>query len=778
MKKTTKGLLSALLLTAMCSTVGCKPKESSTVTPSTGTTSSSVVSSTPETVEDVNLVSRLADGGEGVYTVTQEDGKASVSYTKNADNHSWSSVVANITDADKMSKMNTLKFALSGVGTVIIKLEGTSGAVEVTLLLSEIAAAYELNLLNDKAKIGDATKLLIFAAPGSTNATGSFVVEEMTLTANEADNYIVNPGWSNIPEGSNVYDGVADTFSFNKNWIDNDQVVHAFTENADGTVTVDYNKGAYEWAFAYAEISGKYGVFPYITFRVQGTAGEAVLFKADVVNKEIKVDFDGSIQTVTLDLSEFTEDQRGGIPRIMMFGAPGAKDVTGQFTIHAAYFTHKYEGEKPVVYETSVYNGTDEQFGVNNYWHDNGDKCYTVEQESLHAMTTIKYENVGEWSTVRTLVSGKLGNFTKLSFGIEIPVGKSVMIKVAGVELTVEGTGAYDDKNFVDLSTKSVADRNAISEILIFAEPGVAGGSGEFKIHWMKFEGFVAQENEYNGTDKFFNINQNLQSPAHFTTTDVNGATKITWAETLTGEEWSTVKSPVKGDFTNLKALSYNVTVPAGRKVLLKLDGTGATNPEVEHWLDNSAGAEAKAFNGIYDFSHLTLDQIKAMTNVLIFPLGGEQANGAAGEVLVSELRLTRSFAKLNEGALDLGSEFTYDAEKYSYAVNEGTMTVNYTETKGEWDNIYTRIVNEGYTTVTIEVTGTAEKQVLFKFENEANGGNNKEHWHTCDGSKQTVTVDITTVKEAKSFMFLMFAEGGKTGVSGSYTIHSVTFGK
>ena len=776
MKKTTKGLLSALLLTAMCSTVGCKPKESSTVTPSTGTTSSSVVSSTPETVEDVNLVSRLADGGDGVYTVTQEDGKASVSYTKNADNHSWSSVVANITDADKMSKMNTLKFALSGVGTVIIKLEGTSGAVEVTLLLSEIAAAYELNLLNDKAKIGDATKLLIFAAPGSTNATGSFVVEEMTLTANEADNYIVNPGWSNIPEGSNVYDGVADTFSFNKNWIDNDQVVHAFTENADGTVTVDYNKGAYEWAFAYAEISGKYGVFPYITFRVQGTAGEAVLFKADVVNKEIKVDFDGSIQTVTLDLSEFTEDQRGGIPRIMMFGAPGAKDVTGQFTIHAAYFTHKYEGEKPVVYTVNEYNGTDQSFGCNANWHDNGDKCYTVEGEGP---VVVNYsDNKGEWSTLRTLVNGKLGNFSRIDFGVKVAAGKQIMVKAGGKEAWVTGTGEYDGTCSLDLSELSVADRNNIKEVLIFAEPGVAGVSGSFEIHWMAFNGFKAQENEYNGTDKFFNINQNLQSPAHFTTTDVNGTTKITWAETLVGEEWSTVQSPVKGDFTNLKALSYNVTVPAGRKVLLKLEGTGASNPEIEHWLDNSTGTEAKVFDSIYDFSHLTVDQIKAMTSVSIFPLGGTPANGAAGEVLVSELRLTRSFAKLNEGALDLGSEFTYDAEKYSYSVNEGAMTVNYTETKGEWDNIYTRIVNEGYTTVTIEVTGTADKQVLFKFENEANGGNNKEQWHTCNGSKQTVTVDITTVKEAKSFMFLMFAEGGKTGVSGSYTIHSVTFGK
>ena len=285
MKKTTKGLLSALLLTAMCGTVGCKPVTSSS---SPAGTSSSVV----ETVNDVNLVTRLADGGDNVYTIANENGKANVSYVKNNDAHKWSFVKADLTDADQVSKMRTLKFSLSGVGTVIIKLEGTAGAVEVKMLLSDAPAAYELNLMNHLDVVGGANKLIIFGAPDSANETGSFVVEELTLTANEADNYIVNPGWSNIPAGSNVYDGVADKFSFNANWVDNDQVVHSFTYNDDNTVTVDYNKGAYEWAFAYAEITGKYGVFPYITFRVQGTAGEAVLFKADVVNKEIKVDFD------------------------------------------------------------------------------------------------------------------------------------------------------------------------------------------------------------------------------------------------------------------------------------------------------------------------------------------------------------------------------------------------------------------------------------------------------------------------------------------------------
>ena len=42
-----------------------------------------------------------------------------------------------------------------------------------------------------------------------------------------------------------------------------------------------------------------------------------------------------------------------------------------------------------------------------------------------------------------------------MKFGIEIPEGKSVMVKVAGIEETVEGTGAYDDTHFIDLSSKS-----------------------------------------------------------------------------------------------------------------------------------------------------------------------------------------------------------------------------------------------------------------------------------------------------------------------------------
>ena len=89
MKKTTKGLLSALLLTAMCGTVGCKPKESSTVTPSTGTQISST-STQQVTVEAQNLLSSIVDSGDGCYTVTEADGKTTVAFNKPAGKE-WSS---------------------------------------------------------------------------------------------------------------------------------------------------------------------------------------------------------------------------------------------------------------------------------------------------------------------------------------------------------------------------------------------------------------------------------------------------------------------------------------------------------------------------------------------------------------------------------------------------------------------------------------------------------------------------------------------------------------
>ena len=62
------------------------------------------------------------------------------------------------------------------------------------------------------------------------------------------------------------------------------------------------------------------------------------------------------------------------------------------------------------------------------------------------------------------------------------------MIKVANKEVTVTGTGKYDDSVSLDISGLSADEKNAIREVLIFAEPGTENVSGTFEIHWMSFQ--------------------------------------------------------------------------------------------------------------------------------------------------------------------------------------------------------------------------------------------------------------------------------------------------
>ena len=133
MKKTTKGLLSALLLTAMCGAVGCKPVETSTGTPSTGTTISST-SSSEAVVEAQNLLSSIVDTGDGCYTVTEADGKTTVAFNKPAGKE-WASAKVDLSGIANKEKMNTLRFKVSGVGQLILKFEGTAGTAEVKLFV-------------------------------------------------------------------------------------------------------------------------------------------------------------------------------------------------------------------------------------------------------------------------------------------------------------------------------------------------------------------------------------------------------------------------------------------------------------------------------------------------------------------------------------------------------------------------------------------------------------------------------------------------------------------
>ena len=290
MKKSTKGLMSALLLFAMCGT-GCgdnntssssssetKPSSTTSQVSTTKPSSSSVTPSTPTSSSseavlavETDLLAEVKDGGDGVYEVTNADGKTTVAFNKtDMDLHAWSAAKVDLTNLAHKGQMRTLKFKISGQGTLIMKLEGAKGAYEIKFSLTSAVAAYEFNLTNMgeyDERMAEVNTLLFFAQPGSLG-TGTFVLDELTITPEfgGTDGYtIINDGWTNIVAGSNLYDGVSPTFSFNRNWTDNDGTVHNF-EYLDDKTVVTYTKSD-TYQFAYTEVSGEYGKFEYINFK-------------------------------------------------------------------------------------------------------------------------------------------------------------------------------------------------------------------------------------------------------------------------------------------------------------------------------------------------------------------------------------------------------------------------------------------------------------------------------------------------------------------------------
>ncbi len=130
-------------------------------------------------------------------------------------------------------------------------------------------------------------------------------------------------------------------------WEDNngDQKYYEITENEDGTVSVAYTKQplsecADTWNLSFvnmkADISGIYTGQTTFTIKVKGPAGEMILVKPfDDQQFEKEIVFTGEAQEVSFSLEQVPA---GASMNIIIFGAGGTPDVSGEFTIISANF--------------------------------------------------------------------------------------------------------------------------------------------------------------------------------------------------------------------------------------------------------------------------------------------------------------------------------------------------------------------------------------------------------------------------------------------------------
>ncbi len=780
MKKSLK-ILSALAFLSIA--VGCnkdKPSDSESVKPSITDSLQPSQNSSPSEVQSLNLMGNLKDGGDGIYTITG-DAEKTVTYTK-TESSSWASVVAETTGLD-LSKAIGLRFTIKGQGKVLIKIQSDNGAAEINLKLTSAASSYAWSLADENAKAamaGNGVKVYVFGLPGATSGSGEFTFANLEFITEFADSdYVITTGYTNESKTVSQYDGVSATFDVNQTWTENDANTYDVSYE-NGVTTVNYSVISYQ--FMVSQIQGSaHGKFTYITFKVKGTAGEKFLAKVEnstgqIAAKEALFTLTGGDDIFTLDISTYSENERGLINKVLFFAAPGtAEKATGTMVLSGVYFTTEWEGQnkQEIVYPTNEYNGKDNQFGCNNYWHDNGDGCYEV--VGTEAPFEIKYSNVGEWSTVKTQVSGLLGNFATLKFGVEVEKDKEIMIKVAGIEERIIGTGAYDDTHSIDLSSLSVEDRNNIKEVLIFAEPGVAGGTGSFKIHWMSFNDYTAQEVNsvtYEGYGRYVNVQASNFESLDKGVYSVN-TNKIAFTKEA-GQEWSCAVATLEGNFGDFTALDYALTIPEGHSVLLKVEGTDSVAKEV------TIEGTGQMVQDSLDLS--TIDTSK-LTKVVLF--GDPNVAPSTSEVQINTLR----FAKIKgtmanqDGNVDMtaGKMFDLGDNKYDITHNEnGTYTVTTKEGKGEWSSFALRVAApSGYTKATLTVTGAQADTLLFKSENDLGGGA-AEATITNLGEHVQITLDLTNTLSTNpdTILFLFFANPGATTIPSTITIESITFSK
>lgn len=586
---------------------------------------------------DIDLLDLFADGGDGVYTTeksTNSYGMTTLKVTADkttAENDSYAALVADLSGKD-LSKMNSLRFYISGGTKVLIKIESTGGAVEVTLALSAVAFSHEWDLsgTTEKAVLAaDNVKVMIFALPGADKGTGEFSLSSVALSEDAALYNPINSGYTNIKADVNNYDGVAETFDINAKWVDNDGGRYTFTEVEDG-IKVDYNLS--DWQFAYTPIAGPFGKFTHVTVKITGVAGEGFTLKAqgNGIDKQAQFKCTGELQVASIDLSEFTESQRNGLDKIMIFATATGEVSENTVTIHECYFAMEDETDLGELPEEEVKHNAEVAWNINNWsplggdWYSDGNDTFVWDSETK----TVSFADRTEygWSLFGVDVKGAFGKYTTLTFEVTATEGLSYKFrfnygdnqnyqygetKGTGEKQTITLNLADTDLTFDQLNSIRRIGLYTGWQLSEWDNPRIQTGS--VQINSVVFGGYTEKAS---GADTF-DINHSFYdfaNPQIYNPVTANGATTVKVAK-YAGTEWMAFCTDFSGGLAGYTTLNYDFDFGGEIKnVVIKLNGGSAGNKEFK-----DAEAITVSGTGSFDLTQVSADILANCNRVEIF---------------------------------------------------------------------------------------------------------------------------------------------------------------
>lgn len=554
------------------------------------------------------------------------------------------------------------------------------------------------------------TDFKVFAAAGVAPATGTFTIHEAYF----AETYDYQPPVI----VKNIYES-GETFSL-VNWYDGGDLDYTITK--DGTdVNVAYTKKG-EWTNMNAPIEGDLSVFDRVVIEVTGQDTKTALFKVEgtMGAKEQSIVFDGTRQTLTIDLTTMTSAQRAAINKFVIFAAQGSAIGSGEFTIHSVTFM------MPEV----------ESFEFMTGWIDGGDSVYTITEADNKVTVDYAKSPAQSWVFLRyNFNPTDAEGFNTLQLTFDGTSGKTILVKP-------NDNGALEQTlTFGDEPVMMEVTASAFTTIIIFAEGGASDVSGTFEILSARLI-YVEPAIDVTKVVDFTTAAFTENDPDTYDFTVDGTSTVVDYSKG--GNGWAFFRYNFNAEeVSGLNTLTMVLDGTAGKQVLIKPNDSGA----LEKWV--TFGDEPVTVT-------VQADQF---VNVIIF--AEPNVADVTGQFTILSAELSYSVRPTNW--VDGGDGV------YTITLNGMVVDVDYAKASNGWAFIrlnFDAPAVEGLNTLTVVVSGEAGKSVLIK---PNDSGALEQVINFVDTEPVTFTVSAD-----QFFNIILFAEGGTGDVSGSFTIHEV----
>jgi hypothetical protein len=370
--------------------------------------------------------SNWTSGDAGVYTFTDDSTGTIVDFTKTT-GQEWSYMGDTFNSTD-VAGYNTLTIILNGAsGTELLLKPNDDSNLQMNVTLDGTDQTFTFTAT---AFI----KMLIFAAPGTTPATGSFTIVDARLTYVEPQ---AVPAYQDYPLGNN--------------WVDNDGGIYTFTDNA-GVITVDYTRTSTQnWSYIKYDIPDNLLYHDVLTMEFQGTAGAQIIVKPNNDGAlEQTLTFDGTVQTLTFNLTST-------LTTILIFVDPTNASLTGSFDIVSA-----------VVTSTHATLDFTQSFAEN----DPGTYAFTTNEDNSVTVDYTKGVDQTYTYMIADFSNDMVTGLNTMTIVIQGPSGTTLLLKPnddGGLQQNVTLDGTAQTFTFTTTS---------FTKMLIFADPGNAPTTG------------------------------------------------------------------------------------------------------------------------------------------------------------------------------------------------------------------------------------------------------------------------------------------------------------